>query len=125
MAPSPTSSIRDIKIDVVHELQDDINHQIKALLKSRIKWRVVENYVETSAHLLMIISSILAFASGIYKDVDVLSFLAGIAGVTSIACLKFANYAKNECLERNNLLHQLLDRLNIKPTPSNTNVSSV
>ena len=125
MTPSPTSSIRDIKIDVVHELQDDINHQIKSLLKSRIKWRVVENYVETSAHILMVVTSILAFSAGIYRTIEVLSFLSGISGVTSIACLKFANYAKNECLERNNLLHQLLERLNIKPTPSNTNTSEV
>lgn len=121
MSSSPAGSLKDIQIDIIHELQTDINTQFKMLVKSRALWRKIENWSETIAHILMIVSAVLSFASGQYKSIEVLPFLAGIVSVLVIALLKFANYAKNECLERNILLKPILERVGVKPIPINTN----
>jgi hypothetical protein len=119
MSDSPAVSLRDIKIDVMHELQDDFKRTIHYLLKSRKKWRRIENHAETSAHILMLFGTISTFASGIF-DNKILSFIAGGILCLSAALLKLSAYCHAECLERNSILNDHLTRIHLKGIPSNT-----
>ena len=119
MSDSPTVSLRDIKIDVMHEVQDDFKKTVHYLLKSRKKWRRIENHAETSAHILMLFGTISTFASGIF-DNKILSFIAGGILSLSAALLKLSQYSKTKCLERNNILNEHLTRIHLKSIPPNT-----
>lgn len=101
-------------------INPNMTDEIKSLLRSRNKWRRVSNISETSGQLLMLGSTMLAFASGVYKCNDSLSFAAGCVNVASISMLKFATYASNESIERNKLLNELLVRCNVIPMPTPT-----
>ena len=119
MSDSPTVSLRDIKIDVMHEVQDDFKKTVHYLLKSRKKWRKIENYSETIAHILMLFGTIMTFSAGIF-DNKILSFIAGGILSLSAALLKLAAYCHAECLERNSILNEHLTRINMKSIPLNT-----
>lgn len=123
--------INNIDIKMIHQLTSgelhtmieeqvinpDITNEIKSLLSSRNKWRTVSNISETSGQVFIVASTMLAFASGVYKCNDSLSFAAGCVNVASISLLKFSSYAANESAERNKLLNKLLERCNVTPMP--------
>jgi hypothetical protein len=102
-------------------INPDILDEIKSLLSSRNRWRKVSNISETSGQLFMIASTVLAFASGVYKCNDSLSFAAGSVNVGSIALLKFGTYALNESAERTRLLNDFLVRCNVVAMPQPIN----
>lgn len=120
MSNSPTGSLADIKIDILHDVQDDFKKTVHYLLNSRRKWRVYENISETMAHILLLFGTILAFANGIF-DQKMLAFISGSILTLSAALLKLANYCHSECLERNNILNEHLTRIHLKGIPPNTN----
>ncbi len=101
-------------------INPNITSEVENLLKSRSKWRKVSNICETVGHILIMCSTMLAFASGVYKCNDSLSFAAGCVNVASISFLKFSSYASNESSERNKLLNELLIRYNVSPMPQPT-----
>lgn len=123
MSDSPTISLQDIKIDIMHEIQDDFKKTVHYLLQSRKKWRDIENFSETFAHLLMLFGTILTFASGIF-DNKIFSFVSGGILCLSAALLKLSQYSKAECLERNTILNDHLTRVHMKTIPPNTNLTS-
>jgi hypothetical protein len=98
-------------------INPNISDEVKSLLGSRNKWRRVSNICETSGQVLILASTILAFASGVYKCNDSLSFAAGCVNVASISLLKFSGYASNESTERNKILNELLIRCKVEPMP--------
>lgn len=108
--------------DMVEEqiINPNITKEIEGLLHSRSKWRKVSNISETFGHVLLMGSTMLAFASGVYKCNDSLSFAAGCINVASMSFLKFSSYASNESSERNKLLNELLIRCNVNPMPQPT-----
>lgn len=123
MSDSPTASLQDIKIDILHDVQDDFKKTVHYLLKSRKKWRVYENISETMAHILMLFGTIMTFSAGIF-DNKIISFIAGGILCLSAALLKLSAYCKAESLERNNILNDHLTRVHLKCVPPITNLST-
>lgn len=110
--------INDLRNTVENELiNPDIKEEVICLLKSRKRWKLVSNVTETTGQVIIVVSTILAFASGVYKDNNVLSFAAGCTGTTSLALLNFSKYALSESNERTNTLNSLLTHINITPVP--------
>ena len=114
----------DLRHDVEeHIINPDISEEIKSLLKSRNRWKKISNVTETFGHFLILSSTILAFASGVYKCNDSLSFAAGCVNAASISFLRFSSYAFNESNERTTSLNTLLARINVAPLPNEINNS--
>ena len=96
-------------------INPSIHNEIKSLVSSREYWRKIANITETLGNIFIAISTMFAFASGIYQQEKSLAFTAGCINTTSLALLKFSSYAGKESRERNDLLNNLLVRLNIQP----------
>lgn len=112
--------LTDIELhDIIQNdiINPSILEEIKTQIASRNKWRKVSNVTETLGQLLIVASTILAFASGVYKCNDSLAFAAGCVGVASVSILKFSSYAANESIERSKLLNDLLSKQNTTLMP--------
>ena len=106
--------LTDIELqDTIHNdiINPNIKQEIENLLLSRNKWRKVSNITETSGNIMIVLATIFSFSSGVYKDIETLSFVAGCINVMSLSLLKFSEYSSKESEERNKLLNDLLSKL--------------
>lgn len=111
----------ELRTTVENELiNPDIKEEVIELLKSRKKWKKISNITETMGQVLIAVSTILAFAGGVYDENTGLAFAAGCVSTTSLALLNFSKYSLGESNERNNLLNSLLIRINLQVFPENT-----
>lgn len=101
-----------------------IETDIEKLIKSRNMWKSTSNICETTGQVLLVGSTILTFASSVYKNITLLSFVAGCTNVSAISLLKFSTYAANESIERSKSLNDLLVRCKIEPLPISNNVAT-
>lgn len=91
---------------------------IETLLKAREKWRITANTTETVGHVLMAASTVLAFASGVFKN-EYLSFTAGCVNIISLTLLNFSYFAEKESKKRNDSLNGILSRVQNMPRVNN------
>lgn len=90
--------------------------EIKDLIHAREKWRKISNYTETIGNVLIIASTITAFAAGIYEP-NIVAFIAGCLGSASLSLIKFSMYANKEAIERTASLSKVLNHFNINSIP--------
>ena len=113
--------------DLRHNIEEHVinpasDREIRSLVKSRNKWKKRSNITETLGQLSILVSTILAFASGVYKGEDSLAFAAGCVNAASLSFLRFSSYSFNESNERNVSLNILLNRVNVMPFPNDVNI---
>ena len=91
---------------------------IKSNLSGRYSWKTIGDVSDTAAKILSGCSTILAFSAGFFS-IQILPFLSGMIGVTSLVCLQFSSYSMKESKERTtevNLILNQLDMSNIVDT---------
>lgn len=118
MSDSPSASITDIRIEILDEIKASFKREVIDLVRSRNKWRKIESFFEVMAQVSLFTTTVLAFTGGIYDD-KILVYLTGLFSTLSMALIKAASYATNECLERHNILNSYLARVRIKDIPVN------
>jgi hypothetical protein len=117
-------NINDLRRIVENRLvNNSILIEVEDLIVSRIKWRKISNISEFIAHVLLIVTTILAFTGGIY-EFKLLYFFTGCASTTALGLLKFSSYAIKESKERTETLNVLLTRLYI-PTFNSPIISEI
>ena len=100
--------MNEIQVDVI---QPTIREEISTFLRSRIRWRTLGIYMETTSKLLLGSTSILTFATSIYPCNTYLSFIAGAVSTLSLVSLQFANYSFRESKLSTNNLNLLLSKI--------------
>lgn len=88
----------------------------KELIQNRKCWRITGSIFTTISKILLGASSILAFASGTYQNIN-WSFISGSTSVISLICLQFATHAYKESKENTEDLNIILNKLNISTIP--------
>ena len=104
----------DIQVDVI---QTSIREEISEFLRSRIRWRTIGIYMETTSKLMLGCTSIIAFATSIYPCNSYLSFIAGTVSTLSLVSLQFANYSFRESKLSTENLNILLSKMNVESVP--------
>ena len=103
-------------------INPSIEGEVVDLMGSRDNWRKIYNITEALGHILIVVSTVFAFAAGVYNELSSLAFVSGCVSTISISLLKFSDYAAKESNERTSTLNKLLDRLDIKQLPKPINI---
>ena len=102
-----------VKNDIITNLlEPNFKNEIKSNLELKKFFKKLGLTFETLSKLFVGISSIVSFASGIYKY-EVLSFLAGSTSVISLVLLQYSSYSYRESKKLNAEVHNSLTKLNI------------
>ena len=105
----------DLRPQIFNEIiSADFITNIKTLVRLKNKYNSLSNSLESIAHLLLILSAILAFATGYFKY-ELLIFISGSITIISVALLRYSLYLTNESTEKNNMLSNMLKMVNIDP----------
>jgi hypothetical protein len=107
-------SISEIQVDII---QPSIREEISSFLQSRIRWRTIGIYMETTSKIMLGTTSILAFATSIYPCNSYLSFIAGTVSTMSLVSLQFANYSFRESKLSTENLNVLLSKMKGETLP--------
>lgn len=89
---------------------------IKEILSGRKCWRRSGHLFESLSKILLAVSSVCSFASGVYDD-KILSFIAGTISTVSLATFQFSLYSIKMHKKNSFELNQLLEKINIEPVP--------
>lgn len=108
-----TSISRHLSQDVI---RPEMAHELESALSSRKRWGRTANIMEAVAHVMLGLTSILSFCSGIFEN-KLLLFATGICSTLSLVLLKYAAYAQKECEERHRVVHGFLEYFDISPIP--------
>lgn len=90
---------------------------LKYNLTSKSRWKFIGDVSETLSQICVGTSSVLAFASGFFEDIDILAFVAGTVGVGSLVLLQFSSYAMKESSERTQQVNVILTKLGLETIP--------
>ena len=102
-----------VKNDIIRTLlEPNFKNEIKSNLELKKFFKKLGLTFETLSKLFVGVSSIISFASGIYKY-EVLSFLAGSTSVISLVLLQYSSYSYRESKKLNAEIHSSLTKLNI------------
>ncbi len=99
----------DILINLV---EPQYKQDIVRNLHLRKKFKNYALMFETSSKFFVGITSVLSFASGIYKY-ELLSFLAGTSSICSLVLLQYASFSYRESKKISIELNDILKKLNI------------
>ena len=98
--------------------------EIEEHILSRSKWKCVSITFETISKVLLGLSTVLSFASGVYTSTTI-SFAAGTVSTLSLVSLQFSNFSKRESKRSSEELNVLLKKLDVDTLPEyNIEVSS-
>ena len=102
----------------MNEIQtSEIYGEIKNLLSERRTFRKMGNICETSSIVSGLLSTIIAYAAGIYNYRE-LSFVAGTLGVVALALRRFSVYSLKEFKERTSQVNVDLESMKLPPIAS-------
>jgi len=93
-------------------------------IKWRYLYRKIGENLETISKIISAISIILAFSSGFFSNIPVLSYAAGVMGVISLTGLQISSYTINESKECNAELNKILSSITISKMPDMNLTSS-
>lgn len=114
----------DVKLDIMNDLVEPCYYiDVKNLIAECKIWRQIGDIFTTTSKVCVGGTSILSFASGIYKN-DTLTFIAGTVSVLSLSCMQFSSYAYSESKERTSKLNKLLKQLGMDAIPDISNHQS-
>jgi len=102
-----------LKTDIlVNLVEPQYKNDITRNLKLRKKFKNYGLCFETLSKFFLGVSSVVSFASGIYKY-QVLSFLSGTSSVISLVLLQYSSFSYRESKKLSMELNQILKKLNI------------
>jgi hypothetical protein len=102
-----------LKNDIlVNLVEPQYKNDIIRNLKFRKKFKSYGLFFETLSKLFLGISSVISFASGIYKY-EVLSFLSGTSSVVSLVLLQYSSFSYRESKKLSIEINEILKKLNI------------
>ena len=102
-----------LKNDIlVNLVEPQYKNDIIRNLKFRKKFKSYGLLFETLSKLFLGISSVISFASGIYKY-EVLSFLSGTSSVVSLVLLQYSTFSYRESKKLSIEINEILKKLNI------------
>lgn len=103
----------DLKNDIMLNLvEPQYKQDIIRNIKLKKKFKNYALFFETSSKFFVGVTSIMSFASGIYK-LELLSFLAGSSSITSLVLLQYASFSYRESKKLSLELNSILKKLNI------------
>ena len=103
-------------------VEPQYKNEIKGYLSLRKKFKNWGLLFETMSKFFVGVSSIMSFASGIYKY-EILSFLAGTTSVVSLVLLQYSSFSYRESKKITSELNDILKKLDI-PTLNLENLST-
>jgi len=102
-----------LKNDIlVNFVEPQYKNDIVRNLRLRKKFKNYGLFFETFSKFFLGVSSVVSFASGIYKY-QVLSFLAGTSSVISLVLLQYSSFSYRESKKLSMELNEILKKLNI------------
>jgi hypothetical protein len=102
-----------LKTDIlVNLVEPQYKNDIVRNLKLRKKFKNYGLCFETLSKFFLGMSSVVSFASGIYKY-QVLSFLSGTSSVISLVLLQYSSFSYRESKKLSMELNEILKKLNI------------
>ena len=103
--------------ELIANLTNRINCQYEASVKYNLCatrcWRFTSNLTEICGNIFILITTLLAFATGYFENY-ILAFVAGGVSTAAIMCFKFSSYASKESSERIKKINKILVELNIR-----------
>jgi hypothetical protein len=93
-------------------VEPQYKNEIKVYINLRKKFKNCGLLFETMSKLFVGISSIMSFASGIYKY-EIMSFLAGTTSVISLVLLQYSSFSYRESKKMTTELNDILKKLDI------------
>jgi hypothetical protein len=102
-----------IKKEILTTLvEPQYKNDIKGYIALRKKFKRWGLLFETSSKFFVGLSSIMSFASGIYKY-EIMSFLAGTTSVVSLVLLQYSSFSYRESKKMTSELNDILKKLDI------------
>lgn len=88
----------------------------KSNMRSKNIWKYLGDISNTLSHVMLALSTILAFAAGFFK-IAILSFLSGCFSTIALSLTQFSMYALKESRERTHRVNTILNKLGISEIP--------
>ena len=108
----------DIKKDIVISLiEPTYKNEIRNNLNLKKNFKYFGRLFETLSKFFLGVSSIMSFASGIYKF-QILSFMAGTSSVVSLVLLQYSSFSYRESKKITIEINSMLKKLNIDTIPN-------
>jgi len=108
--------IKKIQSELIEKnYYDDVKYN----LDGKSRWKSIGDKLEALAHIIMGLTSILAFATAYFDDV-VFSFVAGCTGILALVMLRLSSYAMRESRERTEQVNRILENLGLRKIPDIT-----
>jgi hypothetical protein len=109
-------------VDAVKNLtKPTIIDDIKSMYRGRTAWRKTATITETMGKASLATSTVLAFASAseIVNDSSsrILGFVAGSVGTLGLVLTSFANFARNQAIERTDAANMILGSVRVDGVP--------
>jgi membrane protein DedA with SNARE-associated domain len=102
-----------IKKEILTTLvEPQYKNEIKGYIALRKKFKNMGLLFETMSKFFVGVSSIMSFASGIYKY-EIMSFLAGTTSVVSLVLLQYSSFSYRESKKMTSELNDILKKLDI------------
>ena len=98
----------------------NIKQEINENIVSSRRYEKISNCSELLGHIVIGLTTLVAFAASYFDTVSELSFVAGCCSIFSLALLRFGLYAAKESSERHRLANMQLEKLGIEPMPPMT-----
>jgi len=114
---------QEILVDIV---EPSYKTDIKRNFKLKKMFKNLGLTFETLSKFFVGVTSIISFASGIYR-IEVLSFLAGTTSVVSLVLLQYSSYSYRESKKISAEINEFLKKLNIESIveqPDNSNMDN-
>ena len=109
---------QDIKKDIVISLiEPTYKNEIRNNLNLKKNFKYFGRLFETLSKFFLGVSSIMSFASGIYKF-QILSFMAGTSSVVSLVLLQYSSFSYRESKKITIEINSMLKKLNIDTIPN-------
>ncbi len=110
--------VSDDEVDKIRNelVEQSIYRDVKYNINGKSRLKFIADLTETLAHIIIVIGSILAFASGSF-NIFYLSFVAGSCNVISVSLLRFSSYAMRESRERTVQVNMILRKIGIGTIP--------
>ena len=102
-----------VKQEIVVEIvEPSYKNDMKRNFKLKKMFKNLGLMFETLSKLFVGITSIMSFASGIYR-IEILSFLAGTTSVVSLVLLQYSSYSYRESKKISSEINEILKKLNL------------
>lgn len=102
----------------IEMIQPALERDIQEMVRGRVLWRRVSIVSETMGRVLQGASTVLAYAaSWDEQQQGVLSFVAGTTGTVAIVATLFANFSRQQALERAQAINHVFTSARLKNIP--------